>query len=56
MRYTCESYSGDLSNFLFTSNQIPVHRDSPGYLKGLVHMATYLETVEIEHLATADER
>jgi len=33
-----------------------VHRDSFGPLKGLVQMATYLETVELEHLATADER
>src|ERR1700691_794461 len=33
-----------------------VHRDSLGRLKGLVQMATYLETVELEHLATADER
>jgi dimethylhistidine N-methyltransferase len=33
-----------------------VHGDSFGRLKGLVHMATYLETVELEHLATADER
>jgi dimethylhistidine N-methyltransferase len=27
-----------------------------GRLKGHLHMATYLETVELEHLATADER
>jgi L-histidine N-alpha-methyltransferase len=33
-----------------------VHRDSLGRLKGLVQMATYLETVELEHLATADAR
>jgi dimethylhistidine N-methyltransferase len=33
-----------------------VHWDSSGRLKGLVQMATYLETVELEHLATADER
>jgi dimethylhistidine N-methyltransferase len=33
-----------------------VYRDSLGYLKGLVYMATYLETIELEHLATADER
>jgi L-histidine N-alpha-methyltransferase len=32
-----------------------VHRDSLGCLKGPVHMATYLETVELERLATADE-
>jgi L-histidine N-alpha-methyltransferase len=32
-----------------------VHRASFGYLKGLVQMATYLETVELEHLATEDE-
>jgi L-histidine Nalpha-methyltransferase len=33
-----------------------VHRDSLGRLKGFVHMATYLETVDIEQLATADAR
>jgi len=33
-----------------------VHGDSFGGLKGLVQMATYLETVELEHLSTADER
>src|ERR1700691_5977534 len=33
-----------------------VHRDSLGRLKGLVYMATYVETVELEHLATADAR
>jgi dimethylhistidine N-methyltransferase len=32
-----------------------VHRDSLGRLKGFLHMATYLETVDLEHLATADE-
>jgi dimethylhistidine N-methyltransferase len=32
-----------------------VHRDSLGCLKGPVHMATYLETVELERLATSDE-
>jgi hypothetical protein len=56
VRHSCESYSGDLSKFLFTNNQMAVHRDSFGRLKGLVQMATYLETVELEHLATADER
>jgi len=33
-----------------------VRRDSLGRLKGLVHMATYVETVDLEHLAAADAR
>ena len=33
-----------------------VRRDPPGFLKGFEYMATYLETVELEHLATADAR
>src|SRR5271170_4471086 len=33
-----------------------IHRDSFGRLKGHVHMATYLENVELEHLASADEQ
>jgi dimethylhistidine N-methyltransferase len=33
-----------------------VHGDSFGRLKGLVQMATYLETVDLEQLATADAR
>jgi dimethylhistidine N-methyltransferase len=33
-----------------------VHRDSLGRLKGFMHMATYLETIDLEQLATADAR
>jgi hypothetical protein len=33
-----------------------VHRDSLGRMKGFVHMATYLEIVDLEQLATADAR
>jgi dimethylhistidine N-methyltransferase len=33
-----------------------IHRDSLGRLRGFVHMATYLETFDLEQLATADAR
>src|SRR3984957_591123 len=56
VRYSCESYSGDLSEFLSTGNQMAVLRDSLGTLKGLVEMATYIQTAGIGHFARADER
>ena len=56
VRHSCESYSGDLSEFLSTGNQMAVLRDSLGTLKGFVEMATYVQTVDIGHFATADER
>jgi dimethylhistidine N-methyltransferase len=40
---------------LSTSNPMAVQRDSLGCLKGPVHMATYLESVELGHLASVDE-
>jgi dimethylhistidine N-methyltransferase len=38
------------------NKQMAVHRDSFGRLKGSVHMATYLETVDLEQIARADAR
>src|SRR5580700_10269294 len=48
--------SGDLSEFLLIGNQMAVLRDSLSTLKGFVEMATYVQTVDIGHFATADER
>ena len=56
VRHSCESYSGDLSEFLSTGNQMAVLRESLGTLKGFVKMATYVQTVDIGHFAPADER
>src|SRR5580693_9575178 len=56
VRHSCESHSGDLSKFLSTGNQMAVLRDSLSTLKGFVEMATYVQTVDIGHFATADER
>src|ERR1700689_1789193 len=48
--------SGDLSEFPLIGNQMAVLRDSLSTLKGFVEMATYVQTVDIGHFATADER
>jgi dimethylhistidine N-methyltransferase len=50
-----ESHSVDISEFLFTGNQMAVLRDSLGTLKGFIEMATYVQTVDLGHFATADE-
>ena len=42
--------------FLSTGNQMAVLRDSLGALKGFIEMATYVQTVDIGHFATADQR
>ena len=44
------------SEFLSTSNSMAIRRDSPGELKGSVHMATYSRVVDIERTATVDAR
>src|SRR5579863_8115588 len=54
--YPCESYSRDVSEFLFTSNQMALRRDSPGELKGHVYMAAYPRVVDIERTAKVDTR
>ncbi len=56
VRHSCEPSSGDLSEFLSTGNQMAVLRDSLGTLKGFIEMATYVQTADIGHFATADER
>jgi dimethylhistidine N-methyltransferase len=56
VRHSRESYSGNLSEFLSTRNQMAVLRDSLSTLKGFVEMATYVQTVDVGHFATADER
>jgi len=56
LRLAGESSSGDLSEFLSTSNQMAVRRDSLGRLKGFIYMATYLQTVDLQPLASADVR
>jgi L-histidine N-alpha-methyltransferase len=48
------AHSRDISEFLSTSNQMAVRRDSLGGLKGFVYMATSLQTVDVGHFATAD--
>ncbi len=37
-------------------HEMAIHRDSLGSLKGYVQMATYVQTVDVRHLATADVR
>jgi dimethylhistidine N-methyltransferase len=56
VRHSSESYSGDLSEFLSTGKQMAVLRDSLGPLKGFVEVAIYVQTVDIGHFTTADER
>src|SRR5208283_4002231 len=56
VRDSCESHSRDVSEFLPTSNQMAVRRDSAGELKGFEHMATYPRVIDIERIATEDTR
>jgi len=56
VRRSCASYSGDLAEFLSTNNQMAVRRDSLECPKGFVYVATYVQAVDLEHLATADAR
>jgi dimethylhistidine N-methyltransferase len=51
-----ETYSGDLSEFPFTNNQMAVRRNSLGCLKGFVYVATYVETVDLECIAPKNGR
>src|SRR4051812_17492440 len=55
VRHSCESYAGNLSEFLSTSNQMAVHRDSLGGLKGFVYMATYLQMVDFEQVVDLEQ-
>ena len=54
--YPRESYSRDVSEFLFTGIEMALRRDSPGELKGHVYMATYPRVIDIERTATVDAR
>src|SRR5271166_4460534 len=54
--YPCESYSRDVSEFLSTSDEMAIRRDSPGELKGFVHMATSSRVFEIERNVTLETR
>src|SRR5208282_206753 len=56
VRHSRESHSRDVSEFLSTSNEMALRRDSPGELKGFVHMATYIHVLDIERAGAADTR
>ncbi len=56
MHDSCKPYSREVSEFLFTGNEMALRRDSLGELKGFAHMATYPYVLGIERTATADTR
>src|SRR5208282_4521737 len=56
LRHSCKPYSCNISELFSTSNEMALRRDSPGKLKGFVHMAAYSRVFDIERTETVDTR
>src|SRR5271155_3128352 len=56
LRPSCKPYSCNISELFSTSNEMALRRDSPGKLKGFVHMAAYSRVFDIERTETVDTR